>query len=286
MIDEACHSNKIGDDLSGKDFQVTEQSRDSSSIKVAFKTDIGRVRAQNEDCSLVLDLSENAPNSTGLLKLVAVADGLGGHAAGGTASRMAIDCLRDTFTGPMAARLSSRVEALSLLKKSFLEANIRVHSAGASPGKLRGMGTTLVAALVGVDTVDICNVGDSRAYILRKKNGLCQITKDHSWEAEYAEKFEGGTAELGGAGNLLTRALGPQREVEVDEFTEPLGRGETLVLCSDGLSRMIEHEDIQALLQGASSLESAVDELVAKANENGGEDNITVVLARAAVRSK
>lgn len=250
------------------------------SIEVASKTDIGRVRSNNEDSHLVLDLSQSPLAAGGPLKLVAVADGLGGHAAGGTASRMAVDCLKDSFTGPMAARLSSRDEALAMLRRSFLEANNCIHTAGAQPGKVRGMGTTLVAAVIGGDFVDVCNVGDSRAYVLALNGDLRQVTKDHSWEAEYADQFQEGTAELAGATNLLTRALGPQRLVEADDFSENIDAGEVLLLCSDGLSKMIPHAEIAGILHTAGSLSDAVDELVKTANDNGGEDNITVVAAR------
>jgi len=267
----------------GEDPHVTGKNQNAVSIEVATKTDIGRVRANNEDSHMVLDLSQAPLAGNGPLKLVAVADGLGGHAAGGTASRMAIDCLKDSFTGPIAARLASRKEALAMLKRSFFEANSCVHTAGAQPGKLRGMGTTLVAAVMGLDFIDVCNIGDSRAYVLSTGGDLRQITKDHSWEAEYAEQFQGETAELAGATNLLTRAIGPQRLVESDEFSEGLGVGEVLLLCSDGLSKMIPHAEIAGILSKASSLNAAVDELVETANNNGGEDNITVVTARPAV---
>lgn len=265
---------------------MTEKKRKSLEIEVASKTDIGRVRSSNEDSHLVLDLTETALGRKGLLRLVAVADGLGGHAAGGTASLMAISCLRDAFVGPEAAKLTKSQEAGALLEQTFHEANKIVHEAGSSPGQFRGMGTTLVAALVGLNEVTICNVGDSRAYVLDKEHGLRQITKDHSWEAEYARRFPGGQPELAGATNLLTRALGPQKSVDVDEFTVPYGPGSTLFLCSDGLSRMVSDKEVQETLQKASSVGDAVDTLVSQANEKGGEDNITVVALRAIRYSK
>jgi serine/threonine protein phosphatase PrpC len=253
----------------------------SLELDVASKTDIGRVRADNEDSLLVLDLTETALGPRGLLKLVAVADGLGGHAGGGTASMMAISCLRDRFVGPPAARLASGTSPKVLLKETFQEANRIVHEAGAPPGDFRGMGTTLVAALVETGEVTICNVGDSRAYILDGKSEFKQITEDHSWEAEYARSFPGDQPEMAGATNLLTRALGPQRDVDVDEFVSPFRPGDTLFLCSDGLSRMVSDEKIKEILQDASSMRHAVEELVSEANKQGGEDNITVVALRA-----
>lgn len=286
MTGDTHYDARIPEDSHGEDFQVTRQGRDPIGIEIAYKTDIGRVRTRNEDCLLTLDLSNSPLSACCFVQLLAVADGLGGHAAGGTASCMAIDCLRDAFTGPLASRLSSREEALAFLKQSFIEANSCVHTAGAPPGKLRGMGTTLVAALVGPGVVDICNVGDSRAYVFDGRNGLRQVTKDHSWEAEYAQHFQNGTAELAGATNLLTRALGPQRTVEVDDFSETIDHGDILFLCSDGLSRMIPHEEIRDTLAGAASMGAAAEELVRKANDYGGEDNITVVLARPSVGAK
>jgi len=272
--------------LRGKDLSVAKDKRTPLEIDVASKTDIGRVRSSNEDSHLVLDLAETALGPKGVLRLVAVADGLGGHAAGGTASLMAISCLRDTFVGPVAAQLPAGVAAEDLLKETFHEANRIVHEAGAPPGQFRGMGTTMVAALVGASEVKICNVGDSRAYMLSDKSGLRQITKDHSWEAEYARRFPDGGPELAGATNLLTRALGPQKTVEVDEFAVPFGPGDTLFLCSDGLSRMVSDKEVQDALRSAPSMRDAVEALVSKANEQGGEDNITVVALRAILSSK
>lgn len=259
---------------------MTGRSQNPISIEIASKTDIGRVRSRNEDSHLVLDLGGIPLAADAPLKLVAVADGLGGHAAGGTASRMAIDCLRDVFRGPAASRLSSRKEARATLKRAFAEANACIHSAGAQPGRLRGMGTTLVAAIIGPDFTEICNVGDSRAYVLGESGDLRQVTKDHSWEAEYTEQFQGGAGELPGATNLLTRALGPQREVESDEFSEELRSNEVLLLCSDGLSGMIPHTEMVKILSKARTLSDAVDKLVETANKNGGEDNITVIAAK------
>jgi serine/threonine protein phosphatase PrpC len=256
------------------------RSQSPSSIEVASKTDRGLVRSENEDCHLVLDFAESRLASVGLTKLLAVADGLGGHAAGGTASHMAIDCLRDAFTGPMTARLSSREKAVETLVQSFADANSRIHTAGAPPGNLRGMGTTLVAALVGKSAVDICNVGDSRAYFFNERDGLRQITKDHSWEAEYGQHLQGGAAELARASNLLTRALGPQADVEADVFSEKIKSGEILLLCSDGLTGMIDHEEVGSVLAGSKSMKAAVEEFVERANKYGGEDNITVIAAK------
>jgi protein phosphatase len=264
----------------GEGPRVVGRSQSPVDIEVAYKTDIGKVRSKNEDSYLVLDLAGIPLSSGAPLKLVAVADGLGGHAAGGTASRMAIECLRDGFESPAAARLSSRKEALAALKRAFAEANRCIHTAGAQPGKLRGMGTTMVAAIIGPDFIDVCNVGDSRAYVLEAGGNLRQVTKDHSWEAEYGDQFKGGAAEVAGATNLLTRALGPQREVESDEFSEDLGSNEALLLCSDGLSGMIPHSEIAEILSESPTLSAAVDKLVETANKNGGEDNITVVAAK------
>lgn len=280
-----CKRGQSQDRLN-RDLHVTGLSRKPQRLEVASQSDIGRVRANNEDSLLVLDLSDSALSKAGIVRLVAVADGLGGHAAGGTASRMAIDCLKQTFTGAIASRLSSRKEALAILRRSFVEANHTVHAAGAAPGDLRGMGTTLVGALIGSGGVDICNVGDSRAYLYHKRDGLRQVTKDHSWEAECADQFHGDPGDLAAAGNLLTRALGPQNEVEIDEFSEPLRSGEILLLCSDGLSGMVDGEEIASVLASAKSMKAAVEELVKSANDKGGEDNITVIAVKSLGRSK
>jgi len=259
---------------------VSPGAPDSSDLEVVCRTHKGVVRERNEDCYLSLDLRDSPMARFGIGFLVAVADGLGGHAAGSTASRIATECLREVMTGPAASRVKSREDAAAFLGRTFQEANRRVYEAGSASASLRGMGTTLVAALLGGRAAEICNVGDSRAYVLRDGNGLQQITVDHSWAAEYARLFPAEAAEIAGASNLLTRALGPQSDVEVDTFHERIQAGEVLLLCSDGLTKMIPKDEIKNTIAVAGSMGAAADDLVRIAIERGGEDNITVVLAR------
>jgi PPM family protein phosphatase len=230
-------------------------------VEQAGLTDVGRQREANED-NLVIA----AP-------VFAVADGMGGARAGEVASQIAAEAFRDPRDPDQTPEQQ--------LEHVAQEANRRIYDLAARDQSRRGMGTTLTATLVDGDCVSIGHVGDSRAYRLRD-GGLEQLTQDHSLvaELERSGQLTPEAAEHHPQRSIITRALGPEREVEVDTHTHPARDGDVYVLCSDGLTGMISDDELATLVRGASSLESAAEALVRAANQSGGKDNITVVLFR------
>ena len=223
------------------------------------KSDTGRQRRSNEDRAF-----ERAP-------LFAVADGMGGARAGEVASAIVVDTLSEGLPG--AGSDEERLAA------AVREANARIHEHATSEAERAGMGTTLTAAYVGEDGVALAHVGDSRAYRMRDGQ-LERLTDDHSLVAELVRrgKLTEEEAEEHPQKSVITRALGPEDSVEVDTYTHLARDGDVFLLCSDGLTGMVPEERIAGLIAGADSLKSAGQALIREANENGGRDNITVVL--------
>jgi serine/threonine protein phosphatase PrpC len=228
----------------------------------AFLTDTGRQRSANEDSFFV-----RAP-------IFVVADGMGGAQAGEVASKTAAEAFDlDMPAGSPEPFLRERIEA----------ANREIHElAGADPSRA-GMGTTITAAIVNSESeeVGIGHVGDSRAYRLRDGK-LEQLTRDHSLVEEMRRKGQltDEQAEDHPQRSIITRALGPEPEVEVDVQTVPASPGDVFLICSDGLTTMLSDEKIGGLLSGATSMEGAVRALVDEANRAGGRDNITALAFR------
>ena len=222
-------------------------------------TDTGRKRRRNEDAYVL------AP------PLFAVADGMGGAQAGEVASKLAAAALSDTDAGSL--RGTERVTSL------FQEANRRVYERSATDPAVSGMGTTMTVALVEGDEVVIGHVGDSRAYLLREGR-IEQLTDDHSLVAELMKsgKLSAEEAETHPQRAVITRALGTDPDVDVDAFAVHAQAGDVFLICSDGLTTMVDDEEIVTLLQRHhGDLPRAAKALVAAANRHGGEDNITVV---------
>lgn len=221
-------------------------------------SDPGRRRRRNEDAYVV-----SPP-------LFAVADGMGGAQAGELASRIAVEAMGEE------ARTSGEERVTTLIR----EANRRIFARSSEDAAASGMGTTITAALVGEDgVVTIGHVGDSRAYLLREGR-LEQLTEDHSLVAELVRtgKLSAEEAERHPQRSVITRALGTDPEVDVDMFTVDAQAGDLFLLCSDGLTTMVDDEEILRTVEGSrGDLEHAAQVLVRKANRGGGEDNITVV---------
>jgi PPM family protein phosphatase len=226
------------------------------------KSDTGRQRRGNEDA-----LYARAP-------LFVVADGMGGAQAGEVASRMAVETvgrgLPDGGDPPQ-----------ELLAARIVEANEQIHERSREDADAAGMGTTLTAIYVGSEEAAIAHVGDSRAYRLRDGR-LERLTDDHSLVEEFLRqgKLSPEEARDHPQKSIITRALGPEPAVEVDRQTVPLRDGDVFLLCSDGLTSMVDEPDIERTLAGSASLDAAGQALVRAANEAGGRDNITVVLFR------
>jgi len=227
------------------------------------KTDKGLVRKENEDAFCI---EED-------LGLLAVADGMGGHASGEVASKMAIEILKESLGKegqPLPGRLSSGVRL----------ANRTIYDAAQSQSQLNGMGTTLTALQLEGNRLSIAHVGDSRAYLIR--GGVIeQITDDHTIISEQVArgmmtKEEAARSDMR---NILSRALGIASEVDVDVEELTVSEGDQFVVCSDGLSELISEDEILSEVQSTKRPDLACNELVNLANQRGGEDNVTVIVA-------
>jgi serine/threonine protein phosphatase PrpC len=227
----------------------------------AHLSDTGRQRTANEDSFFA-----GAP-------VFAVADGMGGAQAGEVASRIAAESFAP------AQRGESSPEAF--LREIAENANRRIHDLAAEDEAHSGMGTTFTAALLEGDDVSFAHVGDSRAYLFRDGE-LRLLTSDHSLVEELRRqgKLTSEQAEDHPQRSIITRALGPEREVEVDTMTYRAKPGDVYLLCSDGLTTMVKEDEIGEVLSRSGGLEAAARELVGRANHAGGRDNITVVAFR------
>ena len=230
----------------------------------AVRTDTGRQRNANED-----SLFARPP-------IYVVADGMGGAQAGEVASKTAAEA----FEGELPA-----LPPEQLLRQTIEAANRKVHERAGSDPSLAGMGTTMTAAIVDANSEEVAigHVGDSRAYRLRRGR-LERLTRDHSLVEEMRRKGQltDAQAEDHPQRSIITRALGPEPEVEVDVQTVPAQAGDLFLLCSDGLTTMLDDEHIARVLSRATSMQSAVRALVDEANRAGGRDNITVLAFRLA----
>jgi protein phosphatase len=248
------------------------------SVEVAGKTDVGCVRTNNED-SFGYDAG---------LGIFVLCDGMGGQAAGEVASELSVTTvlsyLRQTAeTGNLRKidQTGEFSEDAHVLWRALQAANQTIREAiTADPGRT-GMGTTIVAALVRGNNVAIAHAGDSRIYLIRN-NTVEQLTKDHSLVMEQVRR---GLLTLEEAAqspiqNIITRALGAADTVEPDLADHELVAGDTLLLCSDGLTRHLSDQQILAIADGASSLEEACDTLISSANAAGGSDNISCLMVR------
>jgi len=234
-------------------------------------TDVGRRRESNQDSLLV------APERG----LYAVADGMGGHAAGEVASHIAIEALSEVLRDN--AFLSDRTDAqtaASRLQEAFVEGNQRICDSVVTRGEWRGMGTTIVALVTLEDRAVIGHVGDSRAYLLRDGK-LRRLTNDHSWVSEQVRMglMTDDEAHRHPMRNIVTRALGNRPALDVDVNEAESLPADVFLLCSDGLNSMLTDDEISATLhEHRQDPETACHKLVEAANSKGGEDNITVIV--------
>ncbi|WP_151726908.1 Stp1/IreP family PP2C-type Ser/Thr phosphatase [Thermogemmatispora aurantia] len=242
-------------------------------LDVAQLTDVGRRREHNEDnMAYVIPKDPQVMATKGSLFIVA--DGMGGHAAGEVASEIAVDTVSTAYYQ------DDSDEVPVALVRAIKRANAAIHQRAAENMLRNGMGTTCVAAVLRGNMAYIANVGDSRAYLIRGKT-VKQISQDHSWVAEQvrAGLLTEDQARTHAQRNVITRSLGTQPDVEIDIFTEPLQEGDSLVLCTDGLSGLITEDELQDIVNRFVPQES-VYHLVERANENGGPDNITAIVIR------
>lgn len=236
------------------------------SLEVCCRTDTGNRKSVNEDSLLRVNFRD--------VHLLAVADGLGGHAAGKVASRVALveieEFLKTHFTGQ---------NLLGSIREAVSKANKEIYLLSKENPAYAGMGSTLVAAAISQNKAVIANVGDSRAYLVG--NEIRQVTKDHSLVQELVDKRVITQEETFNhpQKNIVTRALGIKSEVLPDFYEVELS-GKLLLLCSDGLSDSLKDEEIRKTIAASINLDEACNKLISLANEKGGSDNITVILAK------
>jgi PPM family protein phosphatase len=259
-------------------------------VTISARTDLGRTRDHNEDAFLVADLTarttdltDGRPHRVGEHGTVfLVADGMGGAAAGELASSMAAERIFRNLVEQAGNHPADDTETFAQqLKSAVEEANEHIHAYSKEHPDVRGMGTTATVAGVLGQTLYLAQVGDSRGYLVR--DGVAtQITKDQSLMQRLVDAGEltEEEAEQSERRNIILQALGPDAKIRVDLTWQELRRDDTLVICSDGLSGQVKREEIATLVQQQPDLDQLCDQLIAIANERGGPDNITVVLAR------
>jgi len=241
-------------------------------VRFSSRSDRGRIRPGNEDALL-------ADGETGLF---AVADGMGGHAAGEVASRVAIEALRSAAqNAPGETGPSASTNARKWLASSVEAANRAVYEAARADPRLGGMGTTLTALYIHPPIACYAHVGDSRMYRLRGGR-LQQITRDHTWVQEQVDAglLSPAQAAVHPQRSVLTRAVGTSDAVAVESADLGAEPGDLFLLASDGLTGMLTDDQIAAVLMNGTSLDGIADDLIREANARGGVDNITVVLVR------
>lgn len=247
--------------------------------EIVCASDQGRVRSGNED----------AVASDAALGVAVLADGMGGYAAGEVASRLAVDEVSAELGSAMPHLLTLGAEALGAalvedMRFAAQRANTSILKAAAKEPSYEGMGSTLVIAVLVGGRVFIGHLGDSRAYRLR--NGrLEQLTRDHCW---VDEQIAEGNLQIDALldtrfKNIVTRALGIDDEVDLEVHDHEVAADDVFLLCSDGLTDMLSDVEIEAVLAGEDPLELKATRLIAGANEHGGKDNVSVILARLAV---
>lgn len=236
-------------------------------MEISSLTDIGEKREMNQD---YFYSSEEAVGH--LPNLFLVADGMGGHKAGEFASRYAVEMVVDT------ARKSRQDSPAGILSESIQTANRRLKEYADTHVQNRGMGTTLVAATLNGAHLLAANVGDSRLYLVGDR--IRQITRDHSLVQEMVRlgKMDEDDARNHPDKNIITRALGADDEVRIDFFEVDVRADEKVLLCTDGLTNMLDDASIREILSGSGRLEEKTEQLIWRANRNGGRDNITVIV--------
>lgn len=238
-------------------------------MKIVAKTDKGLVRENNQDAYAVGELP-------GEVAWAVVCDGMGGAAGGNIASALAVKVISDKITSSYNEKMRDS-SIKNLLDSAITAANIEVYDMAYSRPDLQGMGTTVVAVVVRDNVAHIAHAGDSRAYIVNE-DGVEQITTDHSLVQNLVDRGEitKEEAEHHPNKNVITRALGVDKRIDVDFSEIDLQENETLVLCTDGLSNCVNNAEIAEDIKDGQYYAFA-DRLVKRANKNGGNDNITVV---------
>ena len=267
-------------------------------VELHAKSDVGRVRRGNEDNFLLLDLStqrawtgsDGAENPEDMNSLnlgdkglvLVVSDGMGGALAGDVASRMAIESVREVMVGDDGDGCDADASLVDCLKHATMQANRAIHFKSMEDSRCSGMGATLTGAAIKDDKLDLVQVGDSRAYVVRGDQ-IRLATKDQSLVQQLVDvgQISEEEAETHMFRNVILQALGAQTELLPATARIQLRNGDVLLLCSDGLSGKLRNDEIRQIVSASTDdLGAACTALIAEANNRGGEDNITVVLAK------
>ena len=236
-------------------------------MKAFAATDVGKVREVNQDCVF----SSIGPVGC-LPNLFIVADGMGGHKAGDIASRLTVDSVVDKLS-----KVNSK-DYISVITDTIIKVNKEVIDKAAESQDYAGMGTTLVVATVFENILKVANVGDSRLYVVGED--IIQITRDHSLVEEMVinGQLDRADARVDKRKNIITRAIGGESKVEAEMFSVELKPEDKILMCSDGLSNMVDDAEILEIINREPDIEKAARMLIDAANENGGKDNISVVI--------
>ena len=258
--------------------QENRSNSDSSAEKarkIGMLTDVGQVRTVDEDSILAADLSFGVNSESSKFLLLAVADGMGGHAKGEEASKIALNAIARA----VIPDLLNNTPFTKILEKGIQNANQDILDYTAENPEASGMGTTSVCAVVKDNQIHLANVGDSRAYRV-SDDEICRVTKDHSYvqalidEGEITEE----QAREHPRKNEITRAVGIMPSIEVDTMKLTLDSDESLLLCCDGVIAHLSDDDIHKIIRGSSDPQTACQEIVDMANERGGSDNISLII--------
>lgn len=237
-------------------------------MKTFSITDIGRRRKMNQDYMYTSEMAVG-----GLENLFLVADGMGGHNAGEYASKFTVEKIVEIIFK------SSQKEPVVAMKDAISRTNEMLFAEAQSDCAKEGMGTTVVAATLSGKKMYVANVGDSRLYVINQEK-IRQITRDHSFVEEMVRlgNINEEDAKVHPNKNMITRAVGVASDLETDFFEVELNVGDTVLMCTDGLTNMVEDEEIKKIVLGQRDIVEKAEKLIETANENGGKDNITVVL--------
>lgn len=230
-------------------------------------TDIGKTRAVNQDY-----IYASVEGIGCLPNLFIVADGMGGHKAGDTASRYTVETLKALIAE------SEETDALSVISEAVKSVNTLLIKKAGESEDYQGMGTTLVIASIFGNVLRVANVGDSRLYVIDDE--ITQITRDHSLVEEMvlAGQLSRSEARTHAKKNVITRAIGGEEQVEPEMFSVDLKENSKILMCSDGLTNMLEDDEIMRIVKNSPDIEEAAAVLIDRANANGGKDNISVVI--------
>lgn len=247
-------------------------------VRAVLRTDVGRVRAENQDFGAMSTREEERRDGHPGGRLLIVADGMGGHRGGATASRVATETVKAQYLG------SETDDVAVALKDALMRANARVYAEAQSNPDLRGMGTTTSALVVRGEEAWFAHVGDSRIYLVRN-DAIRQLTEDHSLVASMVREglLTAQEAENHPRRNVLQRSIGVAEDVEID-VSGPLKIeiGDTFIICSDGLHGVVKEDELREIAR--QTIEVAADEFIRRALERGAPDNVTVIVARAEQR--